>query len=134
MDERPIIELYTTGHSAADIVTMLQLPITIRQVQRIVKKAGVIRTISESFKLAIEHGRMTYYRKPDYLKVKRKTLSHKMRYAVLTRDNYRCVKCGNTAKDNVRIEIDHIDDNPSNNVIDNLQTLCQLCNYGKSRA
>lgn len=131
-DERPIIDLYTTGHSAGQIVTMLNLPITIRQVQRIVKKAGVIRTISESYKLAIKQGRMTYYHKPEALKVKRRALNLKTRYEVLTRDKYTCVKCGSNASHGIRIEVDHIDNNPSNNALDNLQTLCNLCNMGKA--
>lgn len=131
-DERPIIDLYKKGYSSIEIVSMLELPITPRQVQRIVKNNGASRSQSESFKIAIARGRMTYNRKPEHLKVKRKTISHKMRYFILNRDNFRCVKCGNTAQDGYRLEIDHIDNIPTHNTSDNLQTLCNLCNMGKA--
>jgi 5-methylcytosine-specific restriction endonuclease McrA len=71
--------------------------------------------------------RPTSYRKP---------VSPKLRIAVLKRDHYRCVKCGaDPEKDrNVRLEADHIIPVSigGQSVMNNLQTLCNVCNGGKS--
>lgn len=65
----------------------------------------------------------------------RTTISLKDRWAVLKRDNYRCVKCGaSPATDHsVVLEVDHIRAlaNQGGNGLDNLQTLCRKCNQGK---
>lgn len=60
-------------------------------------------------------------------------ISSTARYAVLHRDNNRCIACGLTAKE-TQLQVDHIipfSKGGSNN-IDNLQTLCVDCNRGKS--
>lgn len=57
-------------------------------------------------------------------------VSYKVRYQMLVEHPY-CTLCGLTAEDGVRLEIDHIDGNPSNNRRDNYQVLCQPCNLGK---
>ena len=56
-----------------------------------------------------------------------------IRYAVLTRDNNRCVACGVTAKE-AQLQVDHIIpfSKGGSNDLDNLQTLCIDCNRGKS--
>lgn len=62
--------------------------------------------------------------------------SLRVRYRVLTRDNYSCKLCGNSpAKDiNVKLHIDHIVpwSKGGETIIGNLQTLCDRCNLGKS--
>ena len=125
-----IITLYESGMSSAELSA--QFNRTPRHIQRLLKKAGKIRTISESFKLAIKRGRMKYYKKPEYLKVKRTGIPLKLRFFILKRDNFKCVLCGATAQDGTRIEIDHIDNNPKNNIESNLQVLCDKCNKGKA--
>jgi len=65
----------------------------------------------------------------------RAALPLKIRWDVLRRDNYRCVKCGRSPSvdHKVRLEIDHktpVAKNGQNN-IENLQTLCWDCNQGK---
>lgn len=56
-----------------------------------------------------------------------------LRYQVLKRDNFTCQKCGRKAPE-VKLEVDHIlpwsCGGPT--VLDNLQTLCEECNKGKS--
>ena len=60
----------------------------------------------------------------------------KLRTAVLKRDNYCCVKCGASRRDDksVRLEVDHITPGSRGGpaTMDNLQTLCFSCNQGKS--
>lgn len=60
----------------------------------------------------------------------------KLRYFVLKRDGGKCVLCGRCPKDGVKLHVDHI--KPASLYpelyydIDNLQTLCEDCNLGKS--
>jgi 5-methylcytosine-specific restriction endonuclease McrA len=59
-----------------------------------------------------------------------------LREVVLERDNHSCVKCGITQDKHKEIydrdiTIDHIDANRSNNVLENLQTLCLICHGSK---
>ncbi len=65
----------------------------------------------------------------------RTTISLKDRWAVLKRDNYRCVKCGANPSNNheVELEVDHIFPvaKGGGNMLENLQTLCRECNQGK---
>lgn len=62
----------------------------------------------------------------------------RLRMSVLKRDNFKCVLCGRTpATDpSILLEIDHIIpwSKGGQTTIDNLQTLCSLCNNGKSDA
>ena len=129
IDKQELANRYKDGEHSAKLAT--EYGISARQVQRIVKELGVNRTISESYTLAIKQGRMKYYHKPEHLKKKRKTIGEKLRYAILTRDNFSCVLCGKRARDGVRIEVDHIDEDATNNDESNLQVLCNLCNKGK---
>jgi 5-methylcytosine-specific restriction endonuclease McrA len=59
-----------------------------------------------------------------------------VRFLVLQRDGFRCVQCGRSPANEagVVLHIDHIipwcDGGATE--LDNLQTLCDRCNYGKS--
>ncbi len=59
-----------------------------------------------------------------------------LRYTILKRDGFHCVKCGRTpARDpNVQLHVDHIVawSRGGETTEDNLQTLCADCNLGKS--
>ncbi|OGY50090.1 MAG: hypothetical protein A3J65_04235 [Candidatus Buchananbacteria bacterium RIFCSPHIGHO2_02_FULL_45_11b] len=57
----------------------------------------------------------------------------KIRYQVLKRDNFKCVLCGNDAK-NTLLVIDHKIPvaGGGTNDFDNLRTLCRECNHGKA--
>lgn len=65
-----------------------------------------------------------------------RSISDKLRYQVLKRDNFKCCACGaSPAKDpSVELHIDHIIpySKGGETTMDNLQTLCSKCNLGKS--
>ena len=56
-----------------------------------------------------------------------------MRYDVLRRDNFHCVRCGRGREDGVKLHVDHIVpvSRGGKLVMSNLQTLCEDCNCGK---
>ena len=64
-------------------------------------------------------------------KVERGKVSNKLRFAIYSRDGYRCVKCG---RKNGDLEIDHIIpvSKGGKTEYSNLQTLCKRCNMEKS--
>ena len=64
---------------------------------------------------------------------RRKGISEKIRYQVLSRDAFRCKACGRGADDGVKLTIDHIIpvDWGGTNDMSNLLTLCEECNRGK---
>lgn len=47
--------------------------------------------------------------------------------------NFHCVRCGRGKEDGVKLHVDHIVpvSRGGKSVMDNLQTLCEDCNYGK---
>lgn len=56
------------------------------------------------------------------------------RWTILARDNWSCCSCGRTSRDGYPLEVDHILPRSKGGTDDeeNLQTLCWLCNSGKS--
>jgi HNH endonuclease/Homing endonuclease associated repeat len=60
----------------------------------------------------------------------------RMRFLTLHRDNFRCRACGRspTSEPGVKLHVDHIVpwSRGGQTVLENLQTLCQQCNGGKS--
>ena len=70
----------------------------------------------------------------DFMAEQRRLMTDSLRYDIMRRDNFRCQLCGMTAKDGVKLHVDHIvavskggKTEPSN-----LRTLCERCNLGKS--
>lgn len=123
-----IVQLYKTGKYTTESIAK-NYAVSVRQVQRLAKKAGVIRSQAEANRVAAP---LKHYRTiPAELRVKRKQLSLKQRYATITAHPY-CVTCGRRPDDGVRLEVDHIDEDATNNSAANLQVLCGQCNQGKS--
>ena len=64
----------------------------------------------------------------------RSKMSNKLRFEVFKRDKYTCKICGRKQSDGVKLHVDHI--NPvskgGKTLFENLQTLCDSCNLGKS--
>lgn len=63
----------------------------------------------------------------------RSKMTASLRYNVMKRDGFRCVICGRTADDGVKLHIDHIKPiaKGGKTEIENLRTLCDICNHGK---
>lgn len=68
------------------------------------------------------------------IKLERSKITDSVRYDVLKRDNFKCQLCGASQKDGVTLHVDHIipvsKGGTSN--FNNLRTLCDRCNLGKS--
>lgn len=64
----------------------------------------------------------------------RKLMSDSLRYDILKRDGFRCVICGRSADDGIKLHVDHIlpVSKGGKTVPNNLRTLCDSCNLGKS--
>lgn len=69
----------------------------------------------------------------SFTKKKLGSVSHRIRYQILTRDGYRCQICGATAADGARLEVDHKQSRAKggDHRMENLHTLCFSCNRGK---
>lgn len=63
----------------------------------------------------------------------RSLMTDKLRYQVLNRDHHKCVICGASAKDGVKLHVDHIIpvSKGGKTELSNLRTLCERCNLGK---
>lgn len=66
----------------------------------------------------------------------KRDINWRLRFLVMRRDDFKCVACGrNPALDSeIILHIDHILawDNGGETIYENLQTLCSICNIGKS--
>ena len=67
-------------------------------------------------------------------KPRERGVSTKVRFRVLSRDNFTCQYCGSTAP-NVQLHVDHIQAlcHGGSNKMDNLTTACADCNLGKGK-
>jgi hypothetical protein len=95
---------------------------------------GSLRSACESIE-AFHNGRISQEKllAGDTTTPRRTTIPLKVRWDVLKRDNYRCVKCGAHQTSDNQLEVDHIHPvaKGGGNEPENLQTLCNKCNQGK---
>jgi hypothetical protein len=66
----------------------------------------------------------------------KRDINWRLRFLVMRRDNFKCVACGRNPATNAEIVL-HVDhkkawDKGGETVFENLQTLCSVCNIGKS--
>jgi 5-methylcytosine-specific restriction endonuclease McrA len=66
----------------------------------------------------------------------KRNISLRLRFKVLQRDNFKCKICGGSPADDpkIKLHVDHIKpwSKGGETIIENLQTLCEKCNIGKS--
>ncbi len=111
----------------------------IQEVAQISEWARIIRFLrAEGWQIEKSGGgKTTQYKLTSSEKkegVVREPIGSKLRAEILRRDNYRCVHCGRTPKeDKIKLEVDHIIpvDWGGKTEPNNLQTLCRECNQGK---
>jgi translation initiation factor IF-1 len=67
-------------------------------------------------------------------KVERQKMSSRLRFLIFQRDHYTCRICGKSKYDKVKLHVDHIIPIAKGGKTEesNLQTLCEVCNLGKS--
>jgi len=74
--------------------------------------------------------------KVEYKKENSRNISLSVRLEVLSRDKFRCVFCGKSPATDIgtKLHIDHIEpfSKGGKSTLENLQTLCEECNLGKS--
>lgn len=126
--DKELLRRYVGGQETTESIAK-SYGITPRQVQRVAQSNGVSRTISESNKLIAPLKNFKYV--AIHIRKKRKQISRRVRYAIISTQPW-CTMCGNKVVDGVKLEIDHIDGDPANNVPGNLQVLCHMCNAGKN--
>lgn len=66
----------------------------------------------------------------------RQLMTPKLRYKILKRDKFRCTICGRSQNDGAKLHVDHIKPVSKGGKTEenNLRTLCDICNLGKSDA
>lgn len=74
--------------------------------------------------------------KPNIIVGDRREIGLGLRYKVLSRDNFKCVRCGRSPATNPDVEL-HIDhklpfSRGGKTILENLETKCKECNLGKS--
>ena len=80
-----------------------------------------------------EHGPEHENIKKSSSKIERNKMTAGLRFDIFKRDGYKCKICGRSAKDGVKLHVDHIVPiaKGGKTIPENLQTLCQDCNLGK---
>jgi len=70
----------------------------------------------------------------DPEKTQRESISKRRRFAILKRDGFHCQLCGASSEDGTQLHVDHLIPiaKGGSNDDDNLWTLCDRCNLGKS--
>lgn len=88
--------------------------------KKFIKRAQEIRKKAES--------------RSDQIRIERALMTDSLRYDILKRDGFRCKICGSEPSDGVKLHVDHIFpvSKGGKTVPNNLQTLCDRCNMGKS--
>lgn len=75
-------------------------------------------------------------KKIEYVQERSRDIPLSLRLKILSRDNFRCIYCGKSPATTfgTRLHIDHIlpFSKGGKSILENLQTLCEECNLGKS--
>ena len=91
---------------------------------------------NELIPLINNNSKISSAQKPPKVKKTSRNINLRMRWTILKRDNFCCRKCGNSPAKNpsIILHVDHIQawSLGGETVYENLETLCQNCNLGKS--
>jgi len=127
-----IILIYEQGTKINEALEICKFNKTHRTAQNIIKKYSnnLIRFSDLRRSYIYSHPLKLY--KIYYSRNDRKQLRPKLRWAVLSRDNFRCVCCGRSSKESI-LHVDHIIplSKGGESSMKNLRTLCGECNMGK---
>ena len=98
---------------------------------RKVYRSSRVFNIEEIEKCFFEAKRAQQYRNTS--RFERESMSASLRYDVMKRDGFRCVLCGASARDGIKLHVDHIlpVSKGGKTELSNLRTLCERCNLGK---
>ncbi len=108
--------------------------VTTRTVERWATKAGIVRELKTAQSMSARYRDYASVSSKQKLNInQRKPVRSAVRFLLLETYPY-CMLCGATPEQGVRLEIDHINNDPSDNRMENLQVLCHSCNIGKFHA
>ncbi|PWT28412.1 HNH endonuclease [Butyrivibrio fibrisolvens] len=73
-------------------------------------------------------------KRKDSTAYQRSLMTPTLRYNILKRDGFKCLLCGRSAEDGIKLHVDHIIpvSKGGKTIYSNLRTLCNECNQGKS--
>lgn len=102
-----------------------------------VKRCGkppthIVRMCDYYYYLCDEHKNNSSHSVP--IREESQVFSKRLRWLVMERDGHKCVKCGRSAADGVKLEVDHSYPKIRGGMatMENGQTLCFDCNRGKA--
>lgn len=153
---RNTIEAYYTGeynkntHSFYSYTNYGKYPIDVKTIYNLAKENGFYCNLQELQMADSKTGK--YFRsagssydltlsliklKPviiDYPIIESRKIPVGLRYDILRRDNFKCQICGRSQADGIKLHVDHIIPFSKGGKTEpnNLRTLCQDCNLGKS--
>lgn len=102
-----------------------------QEIERVRKAEQVRKKREAEAERLLKESQMSEQRR--YIAQERRKMNDSIRYDVLIRDGRRCVLCGATARDGVKLHVDHIIPlaKGGKTEMSNLRTLCERCNMGK---
>ena len=96
---------------------------------------GVLKSYDKREPVSVSDSKVIRKNVEEHIHTTKRNISITLRYQIMKRDNFKCVLCGaSPAKDpSIELHIDHIIpwSKGGESTIDNLQTLCSVCNLGK---
>lgn len=127
-----ICKQYNRGMSCDEIAEYFynnyNISITSKSISEKIKAVMPLRSYKERKLNAIKRGRMVYFKKPESMKYKTKSISAKIRFWVMERDKFKCQKCGGSPETGHVLELHHV--NGGLSTYENLITICYLCHRG----
>ncbi len=154
-DINPIINFQTEQSSKSKILSSIYSKIEDKEIHKVILNPIINPCFICSNQYTSPKGRNSYQseqsyhlaeiietinkvrQKNEYKETKeyqRKLMSPSLRYDILKRDGFKCTICGRNTEDGAKLHVDHIIpvSKGGKTVPENLRTLCDSCNLGKS--